>query len=81
MLLKQASKTNTEPSQAYKMGTLTKIVDGLQLILKLVCWEAYTRTLRFCLDTWISDTSDPNDLKTKESPFVFYLLITWITTH
>ena len=34
-----------------------------------------------CLDTWIIDTSDPTDLKAKNSLFVSYLLIAWIVTH
>ena len=33
------------------------------------------------MDTWISDTSDPTDLKIKKCSFVSYLSITWIMTY
>ena len=36
MLLIQASETNSEPSQVYKMGILAKIDNGFKLILKLI---------------------------------------------
>ena len=36
MLLIQASEANSEPSQAYKMKILAKIVNGLKLILKFI---------------------------------------------
>ena len=36
MLPVQASEANSEPSQAYKRGTLTKIVNGLKILLKLI---------------------------------------------
>ena len=56
MLLIQASEANSEPSQTYKMGILAKIVNGLKLILKLIWWGAYARTLSFYLfghlDQW-----------------------------
>ena len=56
MLLIQASKANSECSKAYKMGILVKIVNGF----KFYWWF-------ICLDTWISDTSDPTDLKIKKT--------------
>ena len=58
MLLIQASETNSEPSQVYKMGILAKIDNGFKLILKLIWWggRGNTRTLRVCLfkhlDQW-----------------------------
>ena len=33
MLLIQASEANSKPSQAYKMGILAKIVNGLKLMM------------------------------------------------
>ena len=36
MLLVQASKDIAQPGQAYKMGILEKIVNGLKFILRLV---------------------------------------------
>ena len=82
MLLIQASEANSESSQVYKMGTLAKIVNGLKLVLKLVRWGALrTHIGSICLNTWISDTSDSADLKTKKSQFVSYLSIAWIMTH
>ena len=87
MLLMKVSEARSEPSQAYKMRILSKIVNVLKLILKLIWWGGGGGGLirghegSTCLDTSISDTSDPTDLKTKDSPFVLYLLITWIVTH
>ena len=36
MLLVQASKDIWQPGQAYKMGILEKIVNGLKFILRLI---------------------------------------------
>ena len=36
----QVSEANSEPSQAYQMEILKKIVNGLKLILKLIWWRA-----------------------------------------
>ena len=38
MLLVQASKDISQPGQAYKMGILEKMVDGLKFILRLIWW-------------------------------------------
>ena len=38
MLLVQTSKDISEPGQAYKMGILTKIVNALKFILRLLWW-------------------------------------------
>ena len=38
MLLVQASKDISQPGQAYKMGILEKIVNGLIFILRLIWW-------------------------------------------
>ena len=82
MLLTQTSEANSEPSQAYEMGILANIVNGSRLILAHTMGGLYEDiNVLFVLDTWISNTSDPTDLKTKKSPFVSYLLITWIMSH
>ena len=51
MLLIQALKANSEWSQAYKMGILAEIVNGLKFILRFIWW-----TLRIYLfghlDQW-----------------------------
>ena len=64
MLLLRAPKDISQPGQAYKMGILGKIVNVLKSILKLIWWIL---TVYFFLDTWISDTSDPTGLSTKET--------------
>ena len=38
MLLMKVSEARSEPSQAYKMRILSKIVNVLKLILKLIWW-------------------------------------------
>ena len=63
MLVIQVSKANSEPGQAYKIGFLAKIVNGLKFILRLTWWTLIV----CCLDTWIGDPSDPTDLKTKKT--------------
>ena len=63
MLVIQVSKANSEPGQAYKIGFLAKIVNGLKFILRLTWWTLIV----CCLDTWIGDPSDLTDLKTKKT--------------
>ena len=74
MLLIQASEAISDPSQANKMETLAKIVNGSKLMLKLIWWRAYTRTLRFCLsgqlDQWYKWSNWSENLK---SPLISYL--------
>ena len=63
MLLVQASKDISQPGQAYKMGILEKIVNGLKFILRLTWWA-----LRIYLFGHLdSDTIDPTDLNTKNT--------------
>ena len=77
MLLIQASEANSEPSQVHK-----KIVNSLKVILKPYNSGLIREYLSsIFLETWISDLSDPTDLKPKKYPFVSYLSITWIMTH
>ena len=38
MLLVQASKDISQPGQAYKMGILEKMINGLKFILRLIWW-------------------------------------------
>ena len=78
VLLMQASEAHWEPSQAFKMGILAKVVNGLKLFLKL--WAVIGGLYEGALDTWISDTNNPTDPKTKKSQFVLNHLITWIMT-
>ena len=71
MLLVQASKDISQPGQAYKMGILEKMVDGLKFILRLIWW-----TLRVYLfghlDQWY-------EWSNWSQHFVSYLSTTWIT--
>ena len=67
LLLIQASEANSEPSQAYDMGILKKIVNSL--------YGGGWSHIRgdkgsIYLDNWISDTSDPTDLKIEKLCFV-----------
>ena len=59
MLPMQASEAHWEPSQAFKMGILAKVVNGLKLFLKL--WAVIGGLYEGALDTWISDTNNPTD--------------------
>ena len=74
MLLIQASGANSEPCQAYKFGILSKIVNGLKLILKPILWGAYTKTLRFYLfgrlDQWYEWSNWSENWKLK-NPYLF----------
>ena len=62
MLLVQASKDISQPGQAYKMGILEKMVDGLKFILRLIWW-----TLRVYLfghlDQWYEWSNRSQHLK------------------
>ena len=68
MLLVQASKDISEPGQAYKMGILEKIVNGLEFIVGLIWW-----TLRVSLFGQL--------ISTLKKLFVSFLSITSIMTH
>ena len=63
MLLLRAPKDISQPGQAYKMGILGKIVN----VLKYLKTHMMDINGLFFLDTWISDTSDPTGLSTKET--------------
>ena len=75
MLLKQASKANSECSQAYKMGILAKI--ALKFILKVHLMDIK------CLFVWtLESVIQVIQLIWKlKKPFVSYLSITWIMIH
>ena len=70
MLLILAPEANSEPSQAYKMGILAKIVNGLKLILKLMVCLYEDIKVRLAGTLGISDPSDPAVLKSKKSSLV-----------
>ena len=71
MLLVQASKDISQPGQAYQMGILEKMVDGLKFILRLI-WRTLRVYLFGHLDQWY-------ELSNWSQHFVSYLSITWIT--
>ena len=51
MLLVQASNDISQPGQAYKMGILEKMVNGLKFILRLIWWTLRVYLFEY-LDQW-----------------------------
>ena len=71
MLLVRTSKGISQPGQAYKMGILEKIVNGLKFILRLIWW-----TLRVYLSGHLIRVIQ--QISALKQLFVSY---TWVMTH
>ena len=77
MLLVQLSRRISQPGQAYKMGILEKIVNGLKFILRLIWWIWRV----YFVWTLGSVIQVIQLISTLKKLFVSYLSITWIMNH
>ena len=77
MLLVQLSRRISQPGQAYKMGILEKIVNGLKFILRLILWIWRV----YFVWTLGSVIQVIQLISTLKKLFVSYLSITWIMNH